>query len=394
MFKSSRAARLLGLQALLVGNALFLIALFWAIDRSPHVRTTLAYSLVIGNLITPPLNWVTHRKPRGSFTRNLLIFLAVLIPLTPLVYLVSSVIVWWIVPPLPQSLWQGVRADWKFATLITFAYGLGIYLYAASRNRLEARNEDLQRSVQNGAAQLAMQEEELESAREIQQALLPKSVPQLPGLEVATAWQPARIVGGDYFDVFQLGKQELAVCIADVAGKGICAALLMANVQASVRAFAREAESPARVCGRINQVLCENCSTDRFVTFFYAVLNGPDRILRYCNAGHPAPLLVSADSVHQLAGSGAALGLFPDWKYEEFTVRLSAGDRLVLYTDGITEAVRSDGEEFGSENLAAVAQASGRNPASELNRLLLAQVTQFCNGQFHDDATLLVVAIN
>ncbi len=144
-----------------------------------------------------------------------------LIPLTPLVYMISSVIVWWIVPPLPQSLWQGVRADWKFATLITFVYGLGVYLYGVSRNRLEVRNEDLQRSVLAESAQLAMQEEELESAREIQQSLLPKFVPQLPGLEVATAWQPERTVGGDYFDVLQLGEQELAVCIADVAGKGI-----------------------------------------------------------------------------------------------------------------------------------------------------------------------------
>jgi sigma-B regulation protein RsbU (phosphoserine phosphatase) len=267
-------------------------------------------------------------------------------------------------------------------------------LYNETKDRLERRNVELQRSVELSTARLEMQEQELQRAREIQQSLLPKDIPQLSGFEVATAWQPARVVGGDYFDVLRLGKNRLAICIADVVGKGVSAALLMANVQAAVRAFARDSESPAWVCSRVNSVLCGNIATEKFVTFFYGVLDGEKRTLQYCNAGHPSPILVSSDSVRQLPGSGAVLGIFPDWKYEDSMVRLSSGDRLLLFTDGITEASGSDGKEFGEDNLALLAKANSASPASEINTRVLAQVTDFCRGQFQDDATLLVVAVD
>src|SRR5208282_4456869 len=152
------------------------------------------------------------------------------------------------------------------------------------KERLEKKNVELQKSVEISAAQLEVQEQELERAREIQQSLLPTNIPQIAGFEVATAWQPARMVGGDYFDVLQLGENRLGICIADVSGKGVSAALLMANVQATVRAFARDTESPARVCSRVNSVLCGNIATGKFVTFFYGVLDGAAHTLEYCNA--------------------------------------------------------------------------------------------------------------
>jgi sigma-B regulation protein RsbU (phosphoserine phosphatase) len=126
----------------------------------------------------------------------------------------------------------------------------------------------LLKTVERGSAQLEMQEQELQRAREIQQSLLPKEIPQLPGFQVAGAWLPARTVGGDYYDVMRLGENKIGVCIADVVGKGVSAALLMANVQATVRAFARESESPAWVCDRVNKVLCGNIADGKFVTFF------------------------------------------------------------------------------------------------------------------------------
>jgi len=252
----------------------------------------------------------------------------------------------------------------------------------------------LQRSVELGAARLEMQEQELERAREIQESLLPKHIPQLPGFEVATAWRPARVVGGDYFDVLRLGEKRLGICIADVVGKGVSAALLMANVQATVRAFARDSESPAWVCSRVNSVLCGNIAAEKFVTFFYGVLDAEKRTLQYCNAGHPAPILVSADSIQQLPADGAVLGVFPTWEYRDSMIALSAGDRLLMFTDGITEASGSDGQEFGEEKLAALAKANSASPAGELNSRVLAQVSDFCSGQFQDDATLLVVAVN
>jgi len=231
------------------------------------------------------------------------------------------------------------------------------------------------------------------SAREIQESLLPKIMPQLPGFEVASAWQPARAVGGDYFDVLKLGENRLAICIADVSGKGVPAALLMANVQASLRASVRDLDSPARVCSIINQMLCESIAADKFVTFFCGVLDADSRTFRYCNAGHPYPILVSGGALRTLDQGGAVLGVLPAWTYQDSSVDLSSGDRLLLFTDGITEAEGPRGEEFGMEKVAAFAKAHAANSAASMNQQLLAQVTEFCGAQFRDDATLLVLAV-
>lgn len=394
MIASSWLVRFFRQQAVYLSFAAIVAAIFWAIGQQINPATVVLYSLCIGNLITLPLNRLSRLFSERPFPYNWLIFLALLVVLTPPVYLITSVIVWWLAPPSPQSLWHLISMGWKFPSLITLVFSVSMFLYYTTKDRLERRNVELQRSVELGAAQLEMQEQELQRAREIQQSLLPKDIPQLPGFEVATAWLPARMVGGDYFDVLRLGKNRLAICIADVVGKGVSAALLMANVQATVRAFARDSESPAWVCSRVNSVLCGNIATEKFVTFFYGVLDADQHTLQYCNAGHPPPLLVSSKNARQLPGSGAVLGVFPTWKYEDSIVGLSSGDRLLLFTDGITEASASDGREFGEDNLATLAQAHSADSASELNAQVLAKVTDFCKGQFQDDATVLVVAVN
>jgi sigma-B regulation protein RsbU (phosphoserine phosphatase) len=287
-----------------------------------------------------------------------------------------------------------MTTGWKFPSLVILVFGVLWFLYIETKERLERRNIELQRSVELGAARIEMQEQELERAREIQESLLPKEIPQVLGFEVAKAWRPARTVGGDYFDVLRLGENRLAICIADVVGKGVSAALLMANVQATVRAFARDSESPAGVCSRVNGVLCGNIAAEKFVTFFYGVLDADARTLQYCNAGHPSPILVSSHSIRHLSAGGAVLGVFPTWKYEDSTISLSPGDRLLLFTDGITEVSGSHGQEFGEDNIAALAKANRTSSASELNSRVLAQATDFCRGQFQDDATLLVIAVN
>jgi hypothetical protein len=172
--------------------------------------------------------------------------------------LLSSVIVWLIAPPTPQTLGHLITTGWKMPFLITIVYGLMNFLYERTKSRFERRNVELQRMVQVGTARLEVQDEELQRAREIQESLLPKVIPQLPGFEVASSWQPARAVGGDYFDVLKLSENRMALCIADVSGKGVPAALLMANVQASLRASVRDLDSPARVCSNINGMLCDN----------------------------------------------------------------------------------------------------------------------------------------
>ena len=368
-------------------------AIFWAIGQSVNPFTVLVYSLCIGNFISPPVQWLRflYDKPAPY---DWLIFLAVLSVITVPVYVLSTVIVWWLAPPSPQPLRHLILTGWKMPVLITVVYGVLNFLNKRAKARLERRNSELQRMVQDGAARLEIQDEELLRAREIQESLLPKVIPQLPGFEVASAWQPARAVGGDYFDVLKLSETRLAICIADVSGKGVPAALLMANVQASLRATVRDMDSPARVCSIINGMLCETIAADKFVTFFCGVVDAEARTFRYCDAGHPYPILVSSGAVQALdQGGGAVLGVFPAWKYEEATVSLRAGDRLLLFTDGITEAANSQDEEFGMERVAAFAKTNFASTAAQMNRQLLAQVTQFCGAHFMDDATLLVLAV-
>jgi len=199
-------------------------------------------------------------------------------------------------------------------------------------------------------------------------------------------------VSGDYYDVLRLGDHRLGICIADVVGKGVSAALLMANVQAAVRAFASDAESPARVCAKVNRLLHENIATGKFVTFLYGILDGEAHTFQYCNAGHLYPILVSGSSVRMLEQSGAVLGVFAAWTYEDCKIELRAGDRLLLFTDGITEASDAAGQEFEESRIATFAKDNSTLSATELNSRLLAKVTAFCGAQFQDDATLLVIA--
>jgi phosphoserine phosphatase RsbU/P len=367
-------------------------AIFWAIGQPINPFTVILYSLCIGNFLSPPMRGlhVLYKRPAPY---DWLIYLSLLCILTLPVYALSSVIVWWLAPPSPQSLGHLILTGWKMPVLIIVVYGMMNFLYGKTKARLERRNVELQTMVQAGVARLEVQDEELQRAREIQESLLPKEIPQLPGFEVASAWQPARAVGGDYFDVLKLGENRLAICIADVSGKGVPAALLMANVQASLRASVRDLDSPARVCSIINGMLCASIAGDKFVTFFCGVLDAVSRTFRYCNAGHPYPILVSSGAVRKLDQGGAVLGVFPAWTYQDSSVDLGSGDRLLLFTDGITEAEGPQGEEFGMEKVAAFAITHTGDSSAKMNQQLLAQVTEFCGGQFQDDATLLVLAV-
>ena len=372
--------------------AFVIAAVFWAMGEPVHPFTIILYSLCIGNFLSPPMQWL-HALYERPAPYDWLIFLVLLCVVMLPVYALTSVIVWWLAPS-GQSLGHLIATGWKMPFLIAVVYGVMNFLYSRTRARLERRNVDLQSMVQAGAARLEVQDEELQRAREIQESLLPKVIPQLPGFEVASSWQPARAVGGDYFDVLKLGENRLAVCIADVSGKGVPAALLMANVQASLRASVRDMDSPARVCGD-HQRHALRQHRGRSIRDFssFGVLDSRTRSFRYCNAGHPYPILVSSGAVRTLDQGGGVLGVFPAWVYEESSVDLNSGDRLLLFTDGITEAEGPDGEEFGAEKVAAFAKAHVANSAAKINQQLLAQVTEFCGAHFQDDATLLVLAV-
>jgi phosphoserine phosphatase RsbU/P len=245
------------------------------------------------------------------------------------------------------------------------------------------------------ASQFHEQEHEIAEARAIQEGFLPKEIPQLAGYEIAAAWQSARVVGGDYFDVLPFDGEMCGLCIADVAGKGLPAALLMSNLQAAVRGLASPSLVPEELCSRLNSLLCRNIASDRFVTLFYAQLDGPSRQLRYVSAGHNPPFVVRRDGSHErLREGGVVLGVFANQKFKSDVTQLRSGDRLVLYTDGVTEASNSDDEEFGEERLLRVLQENASSPAAEIQKKILQSVAAFSRGTWQDDATLLVIAVN
>ena len=242
-------------------------------------------------------------------------------------------------------------------------------------------------------ARTALAMRELDEARRIQRKLLPSTMPAVEGCEIAASWQPAAGVGGDCYDAIQFGPSRFGLSIADVVGKGIPAALLMSNLQASLRAFATASAQPAEICHQVNRILCGHIAEGRFISFFYCVSDVDEGTLTYANAGHYPPILVRADgSVERLAAGGAVLGVFPDGAYEQAQVTFQTGDRLVLYTDGITEAFNAAEEEFGEPRLVDLVVANRACSAPSLQARLASAVADFSSGRFQDDATLIVMA--
>lgn len=248
--------------------------------------------------------------------------------------------------------------------------------------------------------QRQLEARELDEARRIQRKLLPATLPQLAGCELAASWQPASGVSGDCFDAIAFGPSRLGLSIADVVGKGIPAALLMSNLQATVRAFATEAAQPAELCQQVNRILCGNIAEGRFISFVYCTLDADLGVLTYSNAGHYPPILVHADgSVERLGIGGPVMGIFPDAAYEQGRVVVGSGDRLVLFTDGITEVLEAGADDqgpehidFGEERLTALAVEHRACTAPALQGHLVTAVTSFAGGAFQDDATLIVLA--
>ncbi len=263
------------------------------------------------------------------------------------------------------------------------------------RTQIEKGREERRQHLRNSLSR-ALEERlrlELSEAREIQQALLPQRLPSLPGFEIDSAWQPARTVGGDYLAAFKLSERYTALCVADVSGKGLPAALLMSNMQAALSAFAATTIEPHEVCTRLNNVMCGNTPLHKFITCFYSVLDVQDRKLVYSNAGHNAPILVRRDGkCERLVDGGRVLGVFADSKYEEGEIQMQSGDRLLLFTDGLTEANNELGEEFGEARLGQLLVTRRKLGASELRGQILSAVGEFCSDDFEDDAALLVLA--
>lgn len=234
-----------------------------------------------------------------------------------------------------------------------------------------------------------------EEAKRTQLGFLPKEIPQIPGCEFSGAWLPMHGIGGDYFDVIALDANRFAFTIADVAGKGIAAALLMSNLQATVRGLAVQDLPPANLAEQLNRIISKNTASDRFITFFYAVFDARSRRLLYSNGGHNAPIVLRRDgSIDRLSSGGQALGIFEKERYEQEEITLAEGDRLALFTDGITEASDGTEEEFGEARLLEILQQSRSLSAAEIQKIVLSRVAEFSGEKFQDDATLVLLAIN
>lgn len=392
---------LIRFQLVLLGVVISVRAIRWAFHIPTRLPSTIFYTLIAGNVVILLLllsRRLYENRPRPW---NWIAYLLVLVITAPIANLAAEIPTYFIFasPEWRVPLRQAVIDDLPFAILVTLIVGIVIYVVDDGQAQLEARHleteRELQSQVQLGLSERESLQSDLNQAHEIQKHLLPRETPQIPGFQIACAWQPARSVSGDYFDVLQLDNGRLGLCIADVAGKGIAAALLMANLQASVKAFASEELSPAQMCSKLNTVLCDNIAPGRFVTLFYAVLDEHTQTLHYENAGHCLPLLVRKDeSIEFPEASSGVLGLFSHWTYSDHELGLNTGDVLVVVTDGVLEAWNAEEEEFGYQRLIASVLASRMQGAHGIRKRVLEDVSAFCNGQFQDDASLIVVTVN
>jgi serine phosphatase RsbU (regulator of sigma subunit) len=267
---------------------------------------------------------------------------------------------------------------------LAIVVGIALRTYDSMRRQIEAQYQALREKE-------AM-ERELSIAREVQRELLPRASPAVAGLTIAGACRPAIGVGGDYFDYLTFSDDRLGIVIADVAGKGIPAALLMAGLQASVRSIATPAADPGEVNRLLNCMLYRSTATSRYATLVFAIYDARRRLLIYSNAGHFPPLHLHAGGVSRLNADGIPLGLMEEARYGQGERLLSPGDLVVLYTDGIVEAPDRTGTEFGEQRLVETLERNRGRDLEEIILNVMGDVERWTGGGVaHDDATLVLV---
>ncbi len=239
----------------------------------------------------------------------------------------------------------------------------------------------------------AKMQEEVRLASRIQSDLQPKSAPTIEGYQIAGRSIPAQVVGGDYFDFIPIEDSRLAICLGDVTGKGLPASLLMANLQATLRGQSFLCTSPKDCLIRSNKLLFHSTSPEKFATVFYASLDTKDHFLSYSNAGHDFPFLFSdTDKPQRLKSGGIMLGAFEDFAFEEDRVSLKPGDLLVISSDGISEAMNSNLEQFGEERLQAVVRNNRHAaPHDIIDKIITAVRAHAGDHPQSDDMTLIVL---
>lgn len=268
----------------------------------------------------------------------------------------------------------------------------------------EVLEAERQAAVEKAQAERLLNHE-LEIAKEVQARLLPQKIPTLLTLEYAGLCMPARQVGGDYYDFLELRPGQAALVLADVAGKGISGALLMANLQANLRSqyatlaglkeyFPLALEDFRYLLLSVNRLFHENSGDEGYATLFIGNYDDATRRVRYVNCGHPPPLLLRGAGdqsiVEHLDSTATVIGLFSDFECRVVEKQLAAGDILIIYSDGVTEAMNVDGEEFGEHRLLEVARAHGHLPMALLLEKVVEEVRRFSHREQADDITLVV----
>jgi sigma-B regulation protein RsbU (phosphoserine phosphatase) len=234
----------------------------------------------------------------------------------------------------------------------------------------------------------------VEAAGEIQQRMLPSQPPQHEWLEFGCVYDPTLRVGGDFYDFIELADGQWGVCVADVVGKGLPAALMMASVRAALRAHAREQPHVATVMSKVNRHMCHDTLVSDFATLVYGVFSPDGRSFVSCNAGHIPPLLLRNDSFTELGVGGLVIGVRPEEVFEQQVIRLEPGDLLVMVTDGVTEAMNFEGETYGRDRFLASIKKHQTLDVGQLAQQILWDVRRFAGlAEQSDDITIVVIKV-
>jgi serine phosphatase RsbU (regulator of sigma subunit) len=271
------------------------------------------------------------------------------------------------------------------------AEDLGVLLSVVSQVALQSENLRL---LEDNLEKRRL-EEQLAMAREVQQRFLPQDLPETPGLNVTARFRSSLEVAGDYYDVLPLGDGRTLLAVGDVSGKGAGAAMIMANVQASMRSMARAGVALETIVSGINELLCANTLPEQYVTFFAAIYNSDTKTFVSINAGHNSPRLLHAGgATTELTEGGPVLAVIPFAKYQSQSVTVARGDLLVCFTDGVSEAMNAQGEEFGEDHIAEVCRPVISRSANVVTETIEEAVASFCGTTpLQDDFTLLVAKV-
>ena len=352
------------------------------VDFGPVLRLSLLFAQVVGYSAYTSARLVFPLLARLPFAVRLVLDSLILLSGT----LFGSILALVIEPLFLLAQFRTVLLIFAGNTVLAALVALSLGTYDRMRRQIESSYRVLR--------ERDALEHQLGVASDVQRQLLPRHAPEVPGLELSGVCRQAIAVGGDYYDYLQLGHGRLGLVIADVSGKGVPAALLMASLQASVRTLFPTAADPGTLNAGLNDALFRASSAARYATAFLGSYDLDTRRLSYSNAGHLPPLLIRHEDTIRCHEGGVPIGLFDGSTYDTGTTTLAPGDLLALFTDGVTEAPTPDGDEYGSDRLAELLRAHRERPLDEVLETVLDTLLQWSGPvDAHDDVTIVLARV-